>query len=144
VYEKIKNYWLARFFSKGDTCNYYTYQYVLPNEKLSFYYSNKEATWFYDVTVETENREIIYVPEKGFTISPDPSNVPAIKKKYDYKHESILIENGDLEKIQTLRTTKEGVVEINIADCYSKTPKKYSLNWWTNFGWVLNKKADCR
>ena len=145
IYQKIKNYWLTKFFSRGDTCKYwYTYQYVLPNEEFSFTYSNKEATWFSDVTITNENRETIYMPEKGFTISPELVNVPTIKKKYNYIHESILTEKDDLVKVQTLRTTREGFIEINIADCYSKALKKYSLNWWTTFGWSLNKKIDCK
>ena len=144
VYQKIKNYWLAKYFSRGDTCKYYTYQYVLPNEELLFTYSNKEATWFSDVTIVTENRETIYMPKKGFTISPDIQNIPTIKKDYDYTHETLLTENDGLVKVQTLRTRKEGVVEINIADCYSNPSKKYSLSWWILFGRTFNKKTECK
>lgn len=145
VYHKVKNYWIAKYYSRGDTCEYwYTYEYVLPNERISFLYSNKEGTWFSDLTIEASNRETIYKPKPGLSISPELINVQTVKNVFDYKHETILSEKGNLIQIQHLRTTNKGVIEINNTDCYLNNSKNYSFDWWRAFGWRVFKKAVCQ
>ena len=133
LFKKEKTHWLAKYFSRGDTCKYYyTLEYVLPNEVVSFEYSNKECTRFDYMTTYSKNKKEAFIFDKNMSLLPKLSNVSLLKDKSLSRLETKVFESDGLRKVQTVFIDNAGK-DIRQTKCYPITSKKYSFIWWDLF-----------